>query len=125
MSGSFKGVTVDLDAFLASHIPSIQGIVHSARSLVLDVLPHAVQTQEGNDLGFGTSGGYKGLVFVITPLKSAVKIGVVGGASLPDPHGLLRGTGKVHRHVRLESEADVKRPELRSLLESALQARLA
>jgi hypothetical protein len=45
--------------------------------------------------------GYKGLVFVISPFKTHVNLGIVHGATLADPAGLLEGTGKVHRHVKL------------------------
>ncbi|MQA84259.1 MAG: hypothetical protein GEV03_06470 [Streptosporangiales bacterium] len=127
--GRQRRVTVsdaEIDALLASFDPKVQAIARRACGLVRDVLPGAVLTVDGDDIGFGGpdyEGGYKGLVFVVTPLKAAVRLGIAGGASLPDPHSLMRGTGKVHRQVRLESEADVARPELRSLLESAVNAR--
>lgn len=113
----------EVEDFLAGFDPPVAAIARSARELVLDVLPDALETLEGGDLGYGVGPGYKGLVFVVTPMKAAAKIGIVGGASLPDPAGLLRGTGRVHRHVRLESEADVRRPELRELMEAGLAAR--
>ena len=37
-------------------------------------------------------------------------------ASLADPDGLLEGTGKRHRHVKLRTVADVRAPALRDLL---------
>ena len=55
--------------------------------------------------------------------KSGVKLGLVGGATLPDPHGLLEGSGKVHRYVPLASADDAARPGVRALLASALAAR--
>lgn len=36
---------------------------------------------------------------IISP--SGVKLGIVGGVELPDPHSLLEGSGKTHRHVVL------------------------
>ena len=85
-------------------------------SLILSVFPDAVVTVDGGDTGYGSTTGYKGLCFVVTPHKSWVTLGIDHGASLPDPAGLMEGAGKVHRHVKLRSEADVARPELRSLL---------
>jgi hypothetical protein len=38
---------------------------------------------------------------------------------LPDPDGLLEGTGKRIRHVKLRSLADVDRPGFRRLLREA------
>jgi hypothetical protein len=43
------------------------------------------------------------------------------GAELDDPSGVLRGTGKIMRHVRLDSRTDVEQPELRALLRQARQ----
>jgi hypothetical protein len=41
------------------------------------------------------------------------------GAALPDPEGLLEGTGKSVRHVKVRTVADVKRPALEKLVVEA------
>ena len=41
---------------------------------------------------------------------------------MPDPNGLMRGAGKVHRHVVLEKPADLKQPGLKPLVKAALAA---
>jgi hypothetical protein len=41
------------------------------------------------------------------------------GAALPDPGGLLEGTGKSVRHVKVRTVADVKRPALKKLIVEA------
>jgi hypothetical protein len=51
--------------------------------------------------------------------KYHVTFGFLRGASLPDPAGLLEGTGKNVRHVKLRTAEDVKEPALRKLLEAA------
>ena len=38
------------------------------------------------------------------------------GAALPDPEGLLEGTGKSVRHVKVRTVEDVKRPALKKLI---------
>jgi hypothetical protein len=38
------------------------------------------------------------------------------GAALPDPEGLLEGTGKSVRHVKVRTAGDVKRPALKKLI---------
>jgi hypothetical protein len=43
------------------------------------------------------------------------------GAGLPDPHGLLKGTGKVVRIIRLESAEGLDKPAIRELIAVALQ----
>ena len=41
------------------------------------------------------------------------------GAALPDPEGLLEGTGKHVRHVKVRTMADVKKPALKKLIVEA------
>jgi hypothetical protein len=54
--------------------------------------------------------------------RSGVKLGIVRGSELSDPKQLMRGSGKVHRHVQLNTIADLKRPGLGSLFKAALTA---
>ena len=51
--------------------------------------------------------------------KYHVTFGFLRGTSLPDPAGLLEGTGKKVRHVKLRTAEDVKEPALRKLLQAA------
>ncbi|MGH3763171.1 DUF1801 domain-containing protein [Actinophytocola sp.] len=84
------------------------------------VFPDAVITADSDGIGFGTGPGYKHLVFSLLPYTKHVTIGFARGTELPDPAGLLTGSGKVHRHVKIQSEADLRRPELADLFAAAL-----
>ena len=50
---------------------------------------------------------------------SHVNVGFFFGASLPDPAGLLHGTGKRGRHVKLKPETSVKATALEALIRAA------
>ena len=54
-----------------------------------------------------------------------VNLGFYRGASLPDPAGVLAGTGKNMRHIRIGNPADVARPEIADLLRAAKAEREA
>jgi hypothetical protein len=54
---------------------------------------------------------------------SHVNLGFYHGASLADPSGLLEGTGKNLRHVKLRDIASAKRREVTALLRQALRDR--
>jgi|SRR5580658_1184534 hypothetical protein len=43
------------------------------------------------------------------------------GSTLPDPTGLLEGTGKNLRHVTLRSTSDARNPALQTLLAAAVE----
>jgi hypothetical protein len=53
--------------------------------------------------------------------KNHVTFGFLRGTALPDPKGLLEGTGKSLRHVKLREVEDLKRPELRKLIAEAVK----
>jgi hypothetical protein len=55
----------------------------------------------------------------ISASKDHANLGFYYGAELPDPEGLLGGTGKLLRHVRITRPEDVDRPALRRLVEAA------
>jgi len=84
------------------------------------VFPAAVITADADGIGFGTGPGYKHLVFTLLPYRKHVTIGFAHGTELPDPAGLLAGSGKVHRHVKIHTEDDLRRPELADLFAAAL-----
>ena len=54
-----------------------------------------------------------------------VNLGFYRGALLPDPAGLLTGTGKNMRHIRIDDPAEVARSEIAELLRGARAEREA
>ncbi|MFC7307039.1 DUF1801 domain-containing protein [Streptomyces monticola] len=112
-----------VEQVLAAREPKIAELGRSVCQLILRRFPDAVVTVDGNDIGFGTGTGYKGLVFTVAPAKAHVTLGIAGGATLPDPAGLLEGAGKVHRHVKLRHAEELARPELAELIDAALARR--
>ena len=50
-----------------------------------------------------------------------VNVGFFNGANLPDPAGLLEGTGKRMRHVKLRPQTPVDAPALRELIVAAYE----
>ncbi|MCU0521909.1 MAG: DUF1801 domain-containing protein [Anaerolineae bacterium] len=102
--------------------PRILRVVAALRDLVLSVFPGAVESTDAKNLGFGFSTRYRDTVFVIAPHRDHVTLGFAYGAELPDPAGLLEGTGQRHRHIKVRSEESAHASQLRELLSSALTA---
>jgi hypothetical protein len=73
-------------------------------------------------IGYGHGSGYADMICTIILSKTGVKLGIVGGADLPDPRGLLDGSGKRHRYVAFAEVADLKKPSVTALLEAAFAA---
>ena len=55
----------------------------------------------------------------VNAFKAHVNVGFFRGAEIADPKGLLVGTGKFMRHVKLSPEADVDTAALTTLIETA------
>ena len=55
----------------------------------------------------------------VNAFTAHVNVGFFRGAELADPAGLLEGTGKFMRHVKLRPDRDVDSHALRTLIETA------
>ncbi len=62
-----------------------------------------------------------GLVCYLQAHSEHVSFGFWRGAELPDPEGILEGTGRSMRHVKIESRAEFPHSALRDLLLEALK----
>src|SRR5436190_19206970 len=111
----------DLDDLLSNYSPAIQDLAKRIRVFIRKVLPGADEIIDGpaRVIGYSVAPGYRGLICTIILSKAGVKVGIVNGASLPDPAGLMEGCGRVHKYVRIQSENDLRRAALRALLRSA------
>ncbi len=66
--------------------------------------------------------GKQGQGFIhIATYATHVNIGFDRGTELNDPDGLLHGTGKLIRHVRLNSAADVKEESILRLIDASVK----
>jgi hypothetical protein len=122
----------DLDTLLEPHTPAIREVFASVRALVRDVMPDAAEQVDLPDrvlaFGFGPAGGgvrMRGLAIALIPHTAHVNVQLADGAELPDPTGIVEGTGKRIRHVKVRSVDDVARPALRTLLEEQAARRRA
>jgi len=111
----------EIQAFLAAHTPPVQAAALKLRELVFAVVPDAIEQIDpaAHLLGYGFDRTYQDTVCVIMPLKTAVNVGFLRGVDLPDPTGLLAGTGKRARHVKIADRGEVEAPALRALLEAS------
>jgi hypothetical protein len=113
---------IDFEREFPEHQPQILAIAAGLQKLILSIFPTAEITLDEENVGYGFGRGYKDLVFVITPCNKHVNLGIVNGAALADPNGLLQGNGKIHRHVKLRKIEMVSDPDLADLMDRALNA---
>lgn len=113
--GTFDDLVRGLD-------PNIEEICRSLRDLILRLDPDAVEVVRLGDnaasYGLGPKKMSEAYAYIM-PKAAYVNLGFYNGAALADPAGLIEGTGKRLRHVKVRSIEDVARPAVRQLLEAA------
>ena len=72
-------------------------------------------------IGYGPDERPSHAIFSLAAQAKGVSLCFLHGAGLPDPKKLLRGSGRVVRNIRLESTATLDRPEVRALIDAALE----
>ena len=106
--------------------PGMRPIVERLREIVVEVDPDTVEVVRLGDraatYGVGPKKMSEGYAYIL-PHKNWVNLGFYKGAELPDPAGLMEGTGKMLRHVKVRSVQDAERPEIRTLIGEALAER--
>src|SRR4051812_32888888 len=107
----------ELNDLLTGYSHNVREVALGVRKPILKAVPeaHEMVDAPARVIGYGHGDGYKGMICTIILSKGGVKLGIVNGASLPDPNGLLEGSGKKHRYVAINAAADLKKkgiPEL-------------
>jgi hypothetical protein len=112
----------ELNRFLVNYREEVQQLARMARALVLDVFPAAVEQVDppSRIIAYGVDRTYRGLVCAIAPQRTYVNLMFARGTDLADEEGLLEGTGRRARHVKIRREEDAERPGVRVLLEEAV-----
>ena len=105
--------------------PAMQPIVKRLRELVVAVDPDVVEVVRLGDraatYGVGPKKMKEGYAYVL-PYKKWVNLGFFQGATLPDPTGIMEGTGAKMRHVKVRS-LDAIGAAMTALVEAALKER--
>ena len=113
------------DEVLERHTPEIQAAAHAMLGLLLEELPDAVvRFDRGNGLlAVGSGSGMRDLLFALIPHAGWLNLQLADGALLPDPDGLIEGTGKRIRHVKIRSADAAGSAAVRSVVRAEVAAR--
>jgi hypothetical protein len=117
--GGLSGMSSeDVDRYVSAELePWQQEIVGSLRALVQETAPAAREL-----ITYG-SPGWKGpsnkLMAIISPSRKHITFSFSRGAAFDDAHGLLEGSGKVTRHVKIKDMAGVHEDAFRDYISQA------
>ena len=113
-----------LEKFLAKYEPPIAATANKAMAKLRKMVPGAVEMVYDNYnflvIGFGPNEKASLAVFSIVLSPDHVSLCFLQGASLPDPAKRLVGSGKVVRNIRLEPLGVLDEPEVRELIQVAM-----
>ncbi len=109
-------------AFLAAYSPAVQETALAVRALVRAEMPQATERVHSGwkVIQIGTGSKMADQLFVISPLTGSVNLNISDAVRLPDPAGLLRGTGKGTRHLKFTQPDQVAAPAVRALIVAAV-----
>jgi len=113
-----------LEKLMEAYPPDVQALAAAARKQIRTWLPKVEERVDSTApvIGYGYGPGYSGMVCTLILSKSGVKLGLVRGSELADPHGLLEGSGKVHRYVQLRAATDLRKPGVSALVKATYAA---
>ena len=113
---------------MAGANPEMAALARTLRAIIVQMHPEHVEIcwprQGIASYGVGPKKMSEHYAY-IAPQKAYVNLGFYHGVNLPDPVGLLQGTGKKLRHIKIHSEAEARRPSVKALLAAALADRQA
>jgi len=107
-----------VDGFVKTKVlPKFQPIVAMIRELMKDCAPNAKEV-----ISYGIP-VYKAkrILAVISPTKKDITFAFSRGAKFEDKYDLLRGVGKVSKHVKIKNLADANKDALRYYIKQALE----
>jgi hypothetical protein len=109
---------------LAESSPGVTHLALALRELVLTEAPEAEEvlySVYAEVIVFKLPGRKRGAFCNICAYARHVNLLFYHGAQLPDPHGVLTGTGKQMRHIRFDSPDDLCHSYLRGYIRSAIE----
>src|SRR3954465_7982864 len=115
-----------LEAMIAPFEPEIASIARGALARLRRLLPGAVEMVYDNPyalvVGFGATAKASEAVVSIAVFPRKVSLCFIWGATLPDPGGLLQGSGSQVRNIRITAPGDLDTPKVRRLIRAAAAA---
>jgi hypothetical protein len=113
-----------LNAMVARFDPAVQKVVRAARTKLRKRMPAAVEMVYDNynalAIAFASSERRGDWIVSLAVYARGVNLYFIYGIALPDPHGLLQGSGNRGRFVRLDSAAMLDRRDIQDLIAAAV-----
>lgn len=118
-------VEEQLQSFIDKFDPAHQAVIRAVRKTLRKRLPTANELVWDNYnffvIGYSPTERPSDSFFSIAAAANGVGLAFYRGATLPDPHQVLLGSGSQNRFVRLESAKTLERAEIVALMSAAME----
>lgn len=114
-----------LDAIIARRSPEMAKLTKAVLAKLRPRLPGAVEMvydkKNALVIGFCPDERASNAINSIATYTKCINLYFFEGDALPDPDGLLQGSGAMVRHIRVTSADDLDRPAVKALIAHALK----
>ena len=114
-----------LAGFIDKFTPEMATLIRAARKKMRELVPRAVEMVYDNYnffvIGYAPGQKASDAIFSLAAQAKGLSLCFLQGAGLPDPDGLLRGSGNVVRNIRIDTPAAFDHSAVRALIEVALE----
>jgi hypothetical protein len=118
------GAESQLEAFINKFDTKDQRLIRAVRAAVRRRLPTANELVWDNYnffvIGYSPTERPSDSILSIAARSNGVGLCFIQGASLPDPKGLLLGSGRQTRFIRVDSASQLSNPDVEKLLRAAV-----
>src|SRR4051812_45725673 len=116
--------------FIAKFDPPTAKVIRSCRSALRRRFPTATEVVYDNYnffvIGYSPTGRPSDTIVSLAAAANGVGLSFYHGSTLPDPQGILQGSGSQNRFVRLPNAATLTEPAVAALIDAAVaQARVS
>ena len=114
----------ELAGFIDKFSPEMAAAIRAARAALRKRVPTANELVYDNYnffvIGYSSTLRPSDSFIMLVADGQGVRLAFYYGSKLPDPMGILQGTGNQNRFLRLESARDLAKPEVEGLIRAAI-----
>ena len=107
---------IDLDLYLSAYNDDMSSLARDLRNRILELVPELDELIKWKNLFYEKNG----FVCAIVLHKDHVNLEFARGTELADPDGILEGTGKNMRHVKIVKSDEIVSEKLRNMILEAV-----
>ncbi len=123
-AASTESPAKQLASFLAKYDPAVGRLARATRTALRKRLPTAIELVYDNyqflAIGFSATERASDCLVSLAISPKGVALSFYYGSTLPDPDGVLLGSGNQNRYVRLESVATLALPAVEAVIRAAV-----